>query len=183
MRPPWFIIGRTARAPCLRGPVSSTLGCTARRRRVHCNCQAFTNRHRLHLRCSGSHPCRGPLGGARSQVARAPQRFAGGAPGTRARSLKVSFTVAPPAEGPACLANAVQAALEDKAFAPPSTAQCSAPPGQGQCSSGTSSPAQAAGRSLTGRSTGAPTAWHLARAALAVYHAPHGPGAIPSSPG
>jgi hypothetical protein len=26
VRPPWSIIGRTARAPCLRGPVSSTLG-------------------------------------------------------------------------------------------------------------------------------------------------------------
>jgi hypothetical protein len=26
VRPPWVIIGRTARAPCLRSPVSSTLG-------------------------------------------------------------------------------------------------------------------------------------------------------------
>ncbi len=174
---------RTGQAPYRSRPVNSALGCTGKLGRVPCNCQAFINRRRLHLRCSGSHPCRRSLGSARHQVSLAPQRFAGGAPGTRTRSLRVSSTVAPPAQGPACLANAVQAALEDKAFAPSSTAQCSAPTGQGQCSSGASPPAQAARRSLTGRSTGAPTAWHLARAAPSVYHAPRGPGAIPSSPG
>ena len=36
---------------------------------------------------------------------------------------------------------------------------------------------------LTLRSTGAPTACRLARAAQSAYHAPHGPGATPSSPG
>jgi uncharacterized protein len=34
VRPPWSIIGRTARAPCLRGPVSSTLGVTRHMRAI-----------------------------------------------------------------------------------------------------------------------------------------------------
>ncbi len=177
------ILRLAGKASTRRRPVNSALGCTGRIGRVPCNCQAFINRRRLHLRCSGSHPCRGPLGSARHQVSLAPKRFAGCAPGTRTRSLKVSSTAAPPADGPGRLASAVQAALEDKAFAPSSTAQCSAPTGQGQRSSCASPAAQAARRSLTSRSTGAPTAWHLARAALSAYHAPHGPGAMPSSPG
>ncbi len=174
---------RTGQAPYRRRPVNSALGCTGRLGRVPCGCQAFNNRRRVHLRCSGSHPCRGPLSNARLQVARVPQRFACGAPGTRTRSLKVSSTVAPPVEGPAYLANAVQAALEYRVWAPSSIAQCSAPTGQGQCSSGAGPPAQAARRSLTGRSTGAPTAGHLAREAPAVYAAPRGQGVQPSSSG
>jgi hypothetical protein len=38
-------------------------------------------------------------------------------------------------------------------------------------------------RSLTRRSTGAPTAGHLGREALLVHHAPRGQGALPLSPG
>jgi hypothetical protein len=38
-------------------------------------------------------------------------------------------------------------------------------------------------RSLTRRSTGAPTAGHLGREALLVHHAPRGQGALPPSPG
>ena len=55
--------------------------------------------------------------------------------------------------------------------------------GQHRCESSASSPALAFQRSLTGRSTGAPTAWHLAREAQPAYPPPRGQGATPSSPG
>jgi hypothetical protein len=181
VQPPWFIIGRTARAPYLRGPVSSTLG-----RVSPCSCVYSPSRHQQ-------------PSGAPSQLGKSSLRGIG-----LRRLLEPDLNLAAlrgwrlwhTAARSRCQFHG-RSAFEK--FGPLRQARAG---GAGEASPTVISWRRTAGalwhvrfgstwaasahirqRGLTGRSTGPPTAGRLGRAAPLLHHAPRGQGVLPSSPG
>jgi hypothetical protein len=188
----WFIMHRAAKAPCRRRPVSSTLGCGGTSpwtSRALCHCQQAQAGLRIRLlvaagiRSLGVAQLQG--GPSAASCTRALRAYVRLRRQSSSRQLGAAVHCSPTAASARhSKLNATTTPLAHcRARRPRHLSLRAAPATANSNTLGPILTLRPRDRSLTRRSTGAPTAGHLGREALLVHHAPRGQGALPSSPG